>query len=170
MPLLQLPQGKWGPPLPLSLRGRVRVQVGLQVATGRLVWVTGKKGCVVFIVLCLREPPPILQTWSDLIHCFQYPRCQKVFFLSFFFLLKHMSLLMITFCCGADWWSFYLEECKSHSKPKGSPRSSDSNPNVKSTFSVGVFSLLCGLLSPLHGSRMFQEKYGSNALELRCVF
>lgn len=25
------------------------------------------------------------------------------------------------------------------------------------------------LLSPLHGSRMFQEKYGSNALELRSV-
>ena len=131
-------------------------------ATGRLVWVTGKKGCVVFIVLCLREPPPHPQTWSDIIHCFQYPRCQKAFFLSSF---------SSNIC--PYWWSFYLEDYKSHSEPKGVPEGQIliltwSHRSV--WWSLGVFSLLCGLLSPLHGSRMFQQKYGSHVLELRCVF
>ena len=146
------------------------VSPGEGAATGRLVWVTGKKGSVVFIVLCLRKPPPHP---SDLIwyhSLFSIPKVSEGF-LSFFLLSPQTYVPtddnVLPRCY---WWSFYSEECKSHSKPKGSPRSSDSNPNVKSTFSVGVFSLLCGLLSPLHGSRMFQEKYGSNALELRCVF
>ena len=130
-------------------------------ATSRLVLVTGKKGSVVFIVFCLREPPPHP---SDLIwyhSLFSIPKVSEGF-LSFFFLLKHMSLLMIIWKIG-----------KSHSEPKGVPEGQIliltwSHRSV--WWSLGVFSLLCGLLSPLHGSRMFQEKYGSNAPELRCVF
>ena len=140
------------------------VSPGEGTATGRLVWVTGKKGSVVFIVLCLREPPPHP---SDLIwyhSLFSIPKVSEGF-LSFFFLLKHMSLL--------HWWSFYLEDYKSHSESKGVPEGQIliltwSHRSV--WWSLGVFSLLCGLLSPLHGSRMFQEKCGSNALELRSVF
>ena len=127
-------------------------------ATSRLVVVTGKKGSVVF---CLREPPPHP---SDLIwyhSLFSIPKVSEGF-LSFFFLLKHMSLLMIIWKIG-----------KSHSEPKGVPEGQIliltwSHRSV--WWSLGVFSLLCGLLSPLHGSRMFRQKYGSNALELRCVF
>ena len=137
------------------------VSAGEGTATGMLVWVTGKKGSVVFIVFCLREPPPHP---SDLIwyhSLFSIPKVSEGF-LSFFFLLKHMSLLMII--CKID---------KSHSEPKGVPEGQIltltwSHRSV--WWSWGVFSLLCGLLSPLHGSTMFQEKYGSNALELRRVF
>ena len=81
-------------------------------ATSRLVWVTGKKGSVVFIVLCLRESPAHP---SDLIWYHTLFSILKVSegFLSFFLLLKHMSLL--------HWWSFYLEDYKSHSESKGVP-------------------------------------------------
>ena len=81
-----LPRRKWGPPLPLSLPEE-------GTPTGRLVWVTGKKGSVVFIVLCLREPPPHPSDliWYHLL--FSIPKVSEGF-LSFFFLLKHMSLLM----------------------------------------------------------------------------
>ena len=142
------------------------VSPGEGTATGRLVWVTGKKGSVVFIVFCLREPPPhpsdLICYHSLLVYCFQYPSCQKVFFLYSF------SAKICPY-----WWSFYLEDYKSHSGPKGVPGGQIliltwSHRSV--WWSLGVFSLLCGLLSPLHGSRMFQQKYGSNALELRCVF
>ena len=146
------------------------VSPGEGTATGRPVWVTGKKGSVVFIVLCLREPPPHPSELIWYHSLFSIPKVSEGF-LSFFLLSPQTYVPTYdNVLPRCYWWSFYLEECKSHSKPKGGPRSSDSNPNVKSTFSVGVFSLLCGLLSPLHGSRMFQEKYGSNALELRCVF
>ena len=120
-----LPQRKWGPPLPLSPPGE-------GTATGRLVWVTGKKGSVVFIVFCLRESPPHP---SDLIwyhSLFSIPKVSEGF-LSFFFLLKH------NYVPTGYWWSFYLEDCKSHSEPKGVPERSDPNPNAKSPFSVVVF-------------------------------
>ena len=97
------------------------VSPGEGTATGRLVWVTGKKGSVVFIVLCLREPPPHP---SDLIwyhSLFSIPKVSEGF-LSFFFLLKHMSPLMIinykidkshseqilalTWSHRSVWWSF----------------------------------------------------------------
>ena len=47
-----------------------------------------------------------------------------------------------------------------------------SSVSLVSGIKAEVFLLLFNrrLLSSLHGSRMFQEKYGSNALELRCVF
>ena len=85
------------------------VSPGEGTATGRLVWVTGKKGSVVFIVLCLREPPPHPSDliWYHLL--FSIPKVSEGF-LSFFFLLKHMSLLMIIWKIG-----------KSHSEPKGVP-------------------------------------------------
>ena len=110
------------------------VSPGEGTATGRLVWVTGKKGSVVFIVLCLREPPPHP---SDLIwyhSLFSIPKVSEGF-LSFFFLLKHMSLLMIIWKIG-----------KSHSEPKGVPEGQIliltwSHRSV--WWSLGVFSLLC---------------------------
>ena len=139
------------------------VSPGEGTATGRLVWVTGKKGSVVFIVLCLGEPLPILQNWFDIIHCFQYPRCQKDF-RSFLFLLKHV----IT----DD--HFIWKIIRAIQSPRGSPKGQILILTWRHRsvwWSLGVFSLLCALLSPLHGSRMFQEKYGSNALVLvRCVF
>ena len=155
-----LPQRKWGPPLPLSPPGE-------GTATGRLVWVTGKKGSVVFVVFCLREPPPHP---SDLIwyhSLFSIPKVSEGF-LSFFFLPKHMSLLVTD-----D--HFIWKIVRNIQSPRGSPKGqilililTRSHRSV--WWSLGVFSLLCALLSPLHGSRMFHEKYGSNALELRCVF
>ena len=137
------------------------VSPGEGTATGRLVWVTGKKGSIVFIVFCLREPPPHP---SDLIwyhSLFSIPKVSEGF-LSFFFLLKHMSLLMIIWKIG-----------KSHSEPKGVPEGQIliltwSHRSV--WWSLGVFSLPCGLLSSLHGSRMFQQKYGSHALKLKVCF
>ena len=106
------------------------VSPGEGTATGRLVWVTGKKGSVVFIVLCLREPPPHP---SDLIwyhSLFSIPKVSEGF-LSFSFLLKHMSLLMIIL------FGRLLEPFRALAQ--GGPRRSDSNPNVKSPFSVMVF-------------------------------
>ena len=92
-------------------------------ATSRLVWVTGKKGSVVFIVLCLREPPPHP---SDLIwyhSLFSIPKVSEGF-LSFFFLLKHMSLLVI----------ILFGRLQEPFRAQGGPGRSDSNPNVKSLF------------------------------------
>ena len=103
------------------------VSPGEGTATGRLVWVTGKKGSVVFIVLCLREPPPHP---SDLIwyhSLFSIPKVSEGF-LSFFFLLKHMSLLVI----------ILFGRLQEPFRAQGGPGRSDSNPNVKSLFSVMV--------------------------------
>ena len=140
------------------------VSPGEGTATGRLVWVTGKKGSVVFIVLCLREPPPHP---SDLIwyhSLFSMPKVSEGF-LSFLFLLKH------TVC--PYWWSFYLEDYKSHSELKGVPEGHILIILVKSTFSVVVFRRFLVALWFVVAAlwlKNVQEKYGSNALELRCVF
>ena len=82
-PLLQR---KWVPPLPLSLRGRARLQVG------QSEWQV-RKDPLCSLCCVWENPLPILQNWFDIIHCFQYPRCQKTFVLSSF--SSNMSLLMI---------------------------------------------------------------------------
>ena len=95
------------------------VSPGEGTATGRLVWVTGKKGSVVFIVLCLREPPPHP---SDLIwyhSLFSIPKVSEGF-LSFFLLSPQT----------------YVQESF---RAQGGPQRSDFNPNVKLPFSVMVF-------------------------------
>ena len=94
--------GGWG----LGSRWMVGSTVKLfQLLASRLV-ICG----YISIVLCLREPPP---QPSDLIWyhpLFSIPKVSEGF-LSSFFLLKHMSQLMII-----------CEINRSHSEPKGSPK------------------------------------------------
>ena len=139
------------------------VSPGEGTATGRPVWVTGKKGSVVFIVLCLGEPPPHPSELIWYHSLFSIPKVSEDF-RSFLFLLKHV----IT----DD--HFIWKIIRAIQSPRGSPKGQILILTWRHRsvwWSLGVFSLLCALLSPLHGSRMFQEKYGSNALVLvRCVF
>ena len=139
------------------------VSPGEGTATGMLVWVTGKKGSVVFIVFCLREPPshPSHLIWYHSL--FSIPKVSEGF-LSFFFSSNICPY----------WWSLITRLIRAIQSPRGFPKGRfwpyKREVTVQCDGLLGVFSLLCGLLSSLHGSRMFQQKYGSNALELKVCF